>query len=136
MYLDISFQLHNFIPNLLGISYLLPLNFGCNQCESCINLQRELNLDAWSRLRQCLFVLVLLSYMTTVAFPKLNYLFLHANKILWIVDHAFKVCYLYLIFNLLQGGVVSAMTINKGILLGFVPSGDSQVSLSFFFATL
>ncbi|XP_044471126.1 galacturonokinase [Mangifera indica] len=26
-----------------------------------------------------------------------------------------------------QGGIVSAMTINKGILLGFVPSGDSQV---------
>ncbi|KAI8571346.1 hypothetical protein RHMOL_Rhmol01G0112800 [Rhododendron molle] len=28
-----------------------------------------------------------------------------------------------------QGGTVSAMTINKGILLGFVPSGDSQVIL-------
>nr|AEY11272.1 GALK [Morus alba var. multicaulis] len=28
-----------------------------------------------------------------------------------------------------QGGTVSAMTINKGILLGFVPSGDSQVVL-------
>ncbi|XVE71920.1 hypothetical protein DITRI_Ditri10aG0189900 [Diplodiscus trichospermus] len=28
-----------------------------------------------------------------------------------------------------QGGIVSAMTINKGILLGFVPSGDSQVAL-------
>ncbi|XP_059634497.1 galacturonokinase [Cornus florida] len=28
-----------------------------------------------------------------------------------------------------QGGTVSAMTINKGILLGFVPSGDSQVLL-------
>lgn len=29
-----------------------------------------------------------------------------------------------------QGGTVSAMTINKGILLGFVPSDDSQVLLS------
>nr|XP_027094744.1 galacturonokinase-like isoform X3 [Coffea arabica] len=29
-----------------------------------------------------------------------------------------------------QGGTVSAMTINKGILLGFVPSDDSQVVLS------
>ncbi|XP_022753441.1 galacturonokinase [Durio zibethinus] len=28
-----------------------------------------------------------------------------------------------------QGGIVSAMTINKGILLGFVPSGDNQVAL-------
>ncbi|KAM1380790.1 hypothetical protein ACFX2I_022476 [Malus domestica] len=28
-----------------------------------------------------------------------------------------------------QGGTVSAMTINKGILLGFVPSGDTQVIL-------
>ncbi|KAM5553579.1 galacturonokinase [Rosa sericea] len=28
-----------------------------------------------------------------------------------------------------QGGIVSAMTINKGILLGFVPSGDTQVIL-------
>ncbi|KAL7189919.1 hypothetical protein ACSBR1_039539 [Camellia fascicularis] len=28
-----------------------------------------------------------------------------------------------------QGGTVSAMTINRGILLGFVPSGDSQVLL-------
>ncbi|KAJ9689233.1 hypothetical protein PVL29_014747 [Vitis rotundifolia] len=28
-----------------------------------------------------------------------------------------------------QGGVVSAMTVNKGILLGFIPSGDSQVLL-------
>lgn len=28
-----------------------------------------------------------------------------------------------------QGGIVSAMTINKGILLGFVPSGDTQVAL-------
>ncbi|PWA93434.1 galacturonic acid kinase [Artemisia annua] len=28
-----------------------------------------------------------------------------------------------------QGGTVSAMTINKGIILGFVPSGDSQVLL-------
>ncbi|KAJ0263749.1 Galacturonokinase [Hirschfeldia incana] len=28
-----------------------------------------------------------------------------------------------------QGGAVSAMTINKGILLGFVPSGDAQVQL-------
>ncbi|KAG7581020.1 Galactokinase galactose-binding domain [Arabidopsis suecica] len=28
-----------------------------------------------------------------------------------------------------QGGTVSAMTINKGILLGFVPSGDTQVQL-------
>lgn len=28
-----------------------------------------------------------------------------------------------------QGGAVSAMTINKGILLGFVPSGDTQVQL-------
>ncbi|KAK8501235.1 hypothetical protein V6N12_008256 [Hibiscus sabdariffa] len=28
-----------------------------------------------------------------------------------------------------QGGIVSAMTINKGILLGFVPSGDTQVTL-------
>ncbi|KAJ4709189.1 Galacturonokinase [Melia azedarach] len=28
-----------------------------------------------------------------------------------------------------QGGTVSAMTINKGILLGFVPSGDTQVVL-------
>ncbi|KAH7848299.1 hypothetical protein Vadar_000928 [Vaccinium darrowii] len=28
-----------------------------------------------------------------------------------------------------QGGSVSAMTLNKGILLGFVPSGDSQVVL-------
>ncbi|PIN12773.1 Galactokinase [Handroanthus impetiginosus] len=28
-----------------------------------------------------------------------------------------------------QGGIVSAMTINKGILLGFVPSDDSQVLL-------
>ncbi|KAF3452688.1 hypothetical protein FNV43_RR03121 [Rhamnella rubrinervis] len=28
-----------------------------------------------------------------------------------------------------QGGTVSAMTINKGILLGFIPSGDSQVVL-------
>ncbi|KAJ8751514.1 hypothetical protein K2173_016744 [Erythroxylum novogranatense] len=26
-----------------------------------------------------------------------------------------------------QGGTVTAMTINKGILLGFVPSGDSEV---------
>lgn len=26
-----------------------------------------------------------------------------------------------------QGGIVSAMTVNKGIILGFVPSGDSQV---------
>ncbi|KAJ0030472.1 hypothetical protein Pint_13941 [Pistacia integerrima] len=26
-----------------------------------------------------------------------------------------------------QGGTVSAMTINKGILLGFVPSGDTEV---------
>ncbi|KAL3534923.1 hypothetical protein ACH5RR_003384 [Cinchona calisaya] len=29
-----------------------------------------------------------------------------------------------------QGGTVSAMTINKGILLGFIPSDDSQVLLS------
>ncbi|XP_007014469.2 PREDICTED: galacturonokinase isoform X2 [Theobroma cacao] len=28
-----------------------------------------------------------------------------------------------------QGGIVSAMTINKGILLGFVPSGNTQVAL-------
>lgn len=28
-----------------------------------------------------------------------------------------------------QGGTVSAMTVNKGVLLGFVPSGDSQVVL-------
>ncbi|KAJ7973703.1 Galacturonokinase [Quillaja saponaria] len=28
-----------------------------------------------------------------------------------------------------QGGTVSAMTINKGILLGFIPSGDTQVVL-------
>ncbi|KAK9931533.1 hypothetical protein M0R45_018807 [Rubus argutus] len=28
-----------------------------------------------------------------------------------------------------QGGIVSAMTINRGILLGFVPSGDTQVIL-------
>lgn len=28
-----------------------------------------------------------------------------------------------------QGGIVSAMTIDKGIILGFVPSGDSQVLL-------
>ncbi|XAR47986.1 Galacturonokinase [Bertholletia excelsa] len=28
-----------------------------------------------------------------------------------------------------QGGVVSAMTINRGILLGFVPSGDAQVTI-------
>ncbi|XP_034699670.1 galacturonokinase [Vitis riparia] len=28
-----------------------------------------------------------------------------------------------------QGGVVSAVTVNKGILLGFIPSGDSQVLL-------
>ncbi|EEF47980.1 galacturonokinase isoform X2 [Ricinus communis] len=28
-----------------------------------------------------------------------------------------------------QGGIVSAMTINKGVLLGFVPSGDPQVIL-------
>ncbi|KAL6191841.1 hypothetical protein ACLB2K_038230 [Fragaria x ananassa] len=28
-----------------------------------------------------------------------------------------------------QGGIVSAMTINRGILLGFVPSGDNQVIL-------
>ncbi|KDO61990.1 hypothetical protein CISIN_1g031299mg [Citrus sinensis] len=28
-----------------------------------------------------------------------------------------------------QGGTVSAMTINKGILLGFVPSGDTEVVL-------
>ncbi|XP_057991936.1 galacturonokinase isoform X1 [Hevea brasiliensis] len=28
-----------------------------------------------------------------------------------------------------QGGIVSAMTINKGILLGFVPSGDAKVIL-------
>ncbi|XP_071907814.1 galacturonokinase-like isoform X1 [Coffea arabica] len=32
-----------------------------------------------------------------------------------------------------QGGRVSAMTINKGILLGFVPSDDSQVSTSIYF---
>jgi galactokinase len=30
-----------------------------------------------------------------------------------------------------QGGTVSAMTINKGILLGFVPSGDTQVCISY-----
>lgn len=29
--------------------------------------------------------------------------------------------------TVLQGGTVSAMTIDKGILLGFVPSRDSQV---------
>lgn len=28
-----------------------------------------------------------------------------------------------------QGGTVSAMTINKGILLGFVPTNDTQVRL-------
>lgn len=28
-----------------------------------------------------------------------------------------------------QGGTVSAMTINKGILLGFVPSGDTEVKM-------
>ncbi|KAF9617551.1 hypothetical protein IFM89_037363 [Coptis chinensis] len=28
-----------------------------------------------------------------------------------------------------QGGIVSAMTINKGVLLGFIPSGDPQVVL-------
>lgn len=28
-----------------------------------------------------------------------------------------------------QGGTVSAMTINKGILLGFVPSGDTEFSV-------
>lgn len=28
---------------------------------------------------------------------------------------------------MIQGGTVTAMTINKGILLGFVPSNDSQV---------
>lgn len=30
----------------------------------------------------------------------------------------------------LQGGIVSAMTINRGILLGFVPSGDNQVNIN------
>lgn len=29
-----------------------------------------------------------------------------------------------------QGGTVSAMTINKGIILGFVPSSDSQLLCS------
>ncbi|KAG4197079.1 hypothetical protein ERO13_A05G001832v2 [Gossypium hirsutum] len=28
-----------------------------------------------------------------------------------------------------QGGIISAMTINKGILLGFVPSGSTEVAL-------
>ncbi|PPD66451.1 hypothetical protein GOBAR_DD36676 [Gossypium barbadense] len=28
-----------------------------------------------------------------------------------------------------QGGIVSAMTINKGILLGFVPSGSTEVQV-------
>ncbi|KAL6977887.1 galacturonokinase [Sarracenia purpurea var. burkii] len=34
-----------------------------------------------------------------------------------------------------QGGIVSAMTINRGILLGFVPSGDSQVGFFSFTAS-
>ncbi|XP_037496037.1 galacturonokinase-like [Jatropha curcas] len=29
-----------------------------------------------------------------------------------------------------QGGTVSAMTINRGILLGFIPSGDTKVKKS------
>lgn len=34
----------------------------------------------------------------------------------------------YVYFGLcLQGGTVTAMTIDKGILMGFVPSGDTQV---------
>ena len=60
---------------------------------------------------------------------------INIRDFLWILDQAFKVCSLYLIFNFLQGGVVSAVTVNKGILLGFIPSGDSQVSLSFSFTT-
>lgn len=33
------------------------------------------------------------------------------------------------LWSLLQGGTVSAMTIDKGIILGFVPSSDGQVPL-------
>lgn len=38
---------------------------------------------------------------------------------------------MFTFFKWLQGGTVSAMTINKGILLGFVPSGDTQVTIKY-----